>query len=186
MLWSISGIIVIGLFCVTTPPTHPSLFLISKGFLITLLNDSDFALDMSMFHHELLFKHETARDRGSTFKILQKHVCPEGRDTLCKLDTLWIIAVCSAPRETQSHQPQAPGQICNRSLNSPKPRVRLGDFFICPFNTSTAHRTWIQRSIFPKLQIFRLWLLVSSTVNTAKVYQKIKYYCLSSWPFITE
>lgn len=106
--------------------------------------------------------------------------------TLCKLDTLWIIAVCSAPRETQSHQPQAPGQICNRSLNSPKPRVRLGDFFICPFNTSTAHRTWIQRSIFPKFQIFRLWLLVSSTVNTAKVYQKIKYYCLSSWPFITE
>ena len=130
--------------CNKTPPTHPSLFLISKGFPITLSNDSDFALDMSVFHHELLFKHETARDRGSTFKILQKHLHPEGRYTLCKLDSSWIIAVCSAPRETQSHQPQAPGQICNRSLNSRKPRVRLGDLFIVPFNLSTTYRTSIR------------------------------------------
>lgn len=102
--------------CDNTAPTHPSLFLIVKGVLATLVNDSGVVLDMPVFHHSLLFKHETARERGSTFKILQKHLHPEGRYTPCRLDSLWITAVCTSGNPDAPPDPYPdPQQIHNRS-----------------------------------------------------------------------
>jgi len=53
-----------------------------KGFLITLLNDSDFALDESVFHHELHFKYETARDRGSIVQYPSEAPVPDCRSAI--------------------------------------------------------------------------------------------------------
>lgn len=93
LLWSISGITV----CVTTPPTHPSVPHI-KRVLITLLNDSDFALDISMFSSWAAFQAQDNQRQRVNFQNSSEALMPRGYR---HSSNAWLGALCSAPWQTQ-------------------------------------------------------------------------------------
>lgn len=164
------------------PPSHPSQFLLGKGVLVAMLSDSPSAPGREVFCYEVLFKHEPARDRKQTLKNPRR---PNTQWVETETPLVILTHHGSVPSVPYQGAPQclslrpqfrsatAPSAFLNQELE----RFLLFLLIQVPLTGLRffSHGNWI----FPKLQIFRAWLLVSPTSRTAKGFQKVKYCHLS-------
>lgn len=147
-----------------------------------MLSDSPSAPGREVFRYEVLFKHEPARGRKQTFKNPRRpNTQRVGTQTafvsLTHHGSVPSVLYRGAPQRISLRPQFRSATAASALLNQELERFLLFLLSQVPLTGLRffSYGNWS----FPKLQIFRPWLLVSSTSSTAKGFQKIKYCHLS-------